>query len=204
MPTLFSWFFLSVIFLIPSYMFAEQNLRIFVGADTAATDSIFDSKFYQDKKRYGYEGYIGTKIGIEYFFTKKNGIRAFAGLGYANIKLLNEKNGFDLFSGVGTRVEVDYLFNYYSDEKFDFGFFVGMNYFNAFYKRKYEIILTNQVLAILGLNMTIKSYHRIEFGIGVPFFFKGRYDSQEYNNVPVNRKLNNLYYGISYVYLFDL
>ncbi|WP_257875406.1 hypothetical protein [Helicobacter sp. 12S02232-10] len=56
----------------------------------------------------------------------------------------------------------------------------------------------------MGLNMTINLKHRIEVSVGIPFFSKGRYNSDEYANVAVTREFSNLYYGISYVFLFDL
>ncbi|PAF48942.1 hypothetical protein BKH41_04760 [Helicobacter sp. 12S02232-10] len=128
----FKGFYFMVIFLISKSLFAVDDLKIFVGADTRGTDSIYDSKYYEKSsgnlsgKRYGYEGYLGGSIGVEYFFNKKNGVRTFLGLGYANIKLLNSLDKFDLFSGVATKIQADYLLNYYSDKKFDFGFFAGL------------------------------------------------------------------------------
>ncbi|PAF41237.1 outer membrane beta-barrel protein [Helicobacter sp. 11S03491-1] len=187
-----------------------QSLKLFLGVDTRGTDSIYDSKYYkkgvgiEDERRYGYEGFIGSKFGVEYFFNQKNGLRAFVGLGYANIKLLNRSNRFDSYSGVGTRVGLHYLLNYYSDDRFDFGFFGGVDYFNNYYKRKDENIVANQVLGILGLNMTIDSKHRLEIGTGIPFFSIGRYNSLKYKNIPITRQFNNLYYGISYIFLFNL
>ncbi|PAF45087.1 outer membrane beta-barrel protein [Helicobacter sp. 11S02596-1] len=201
-------------FLIITLSFATlgfaSDLRLFVGVDTRGTDSIYSSKLYEagvgyvDEKRYGYAGYLGGDIGVEYFFSQKNAIRASLGLGYSNIKLLNSLNKFDLFSGVASRIGVDYLFNYYSDGKFDFGFFSGLAYFNSYHRRKNENIISNQLLFNLGLNITINGRHRLETGLGIPFFSKGKYDSDQYKNIPITRQFNNLYYGISYQFLFSI
>lgn len=200
---------LFVIFFGVSGSSASDKLSLLVGIDTRGTDSIYDSKYeYKgesvDIKRYGYEGYIGGRLGLEYFFTQRNAILGFVGIGYANIKLLNKAESFDLYSGVGTQVGLEYLFNYYSDEKFDFGFVVGASYMNAYYKRKKQNVIANEILAILGLNITISSKHRIELSAGIPLYSQGRYNMDIHKNVPVTRRFKNIYYGISYMYLFNL
>ncbi|MDO7253801.1 hypothetical protein [Helicobacter cappadocius] len=186
--------------------YASDSLKLLLGADTRGTDSIYDSKYgdVASVKRYGYEGYIGGKIGIEYFFTKKNAILGFLGMGYANIKLLNKSDSFDLYSGVGTQVGLEYLFNYYSSEKFDFGLVAGVSYFNGYYERTSEYIISNEIFGILGVNTTINSRHRIELSAGIPIYSMGRYSNDVYKNVPVNRRFKNIYYGISYMYFFNL
>lgn len=188
---------------------ANDKLNLFVGIDTRGTDSIYDSKYQSggeliNVKRYGYEGYIGGRLGLEYFFTQRNAILGFVGIGYANIKLLNEAESFDLYSGVGTQVGLEYLFNYYSDEKFNFGFVAGAGYTNAYYKRKEQNVTANEIFAILGLNITIASKHRIELSAGIPLYSEGHYNTDIYKNVPVTRRFKNIYYGISYMYLFNL
>lgn len=188
---------------------ANDKLNLFVGIDTRGTDSIYDSKYQSggeliNVKRYGYEGYVGGRLGLEYFFTQRNAILGFVGIGYANIKLLNEAESFDLYSGVGTQVGLEYLFNYYSDEKFNFGFVAGAGYTNAYYKRKEQNVTANEIFAILGLNITIASKHRIELSAGIPLYSEGHYNTDIYKNVPVTRRFKNIYYGISYMYLFNL
>lgn len=200
---------LFVVFFSVSGSLANDKLNLFVGIDTRGTDSIYDSKYESagetiDVKRYGYEGYIGGRLGLEYFFTQRNAILGFVGLGYTNIKLLNEAESFDLYSGVGTQVGLEYLFNYYSDQKFDFGFVVGASYANAYYRRKKENITANEIFAILGLNITIASKHRIELSAGIPLYSEGKYNADMYKDIPVTRRFKNIYYGISYMYLFNL
>lgn len=200
---------LFVVFFGVSGSSASDKLNLFVGIDTRGTDSIYDSKYESgvgtvDVKRYGYEGYIGGRLGLQYFFTQRNAILGFVGLGYANIKLLNESESFDLHSGVGTQVGLEYLFNYYSDEKFNFGFVAGAGYSNAYYKRKAQNVTVNEVFAILGLNITIVSKHRIELSAGIPLYSEGRYNTDVYKDIPVTRRFKNIYYGISYMYLFNL
>lgn len=187
-----------------------SDFSLILGVDTRGTDSIYDSKYqssegdYKDVKRYGYEGYIGGRLGLQYFFTQRNAILGFVGLGYANIKLLNESDSFDLYSGLSTQVGLEYLLNYYSDEKFDFGFVAGAGYANAYYKRKDVNFIANEIFAILGLNLTIASKHRIELSAGIPIYSAGRYNTDTHKDIPVTRRFKNIYYGISYMYLFDL
>ncbi|PAF53579.1 hypothetical protein BKH42_05205 [Helicobacter sp. 13S00482-2] len=198
-----------VFFAISTGYGADNSMNLLLGIDTRGTDSIYDSKYADgtktiDTKRYGYEGYIGGRLGIEYFVTKRNAILGFLGIGYTNIKLLNKSDSFDLYSGVGTQVGVQYLFNYYESEKFNFGFVVGASYFNAYYKRSAEYIIANEIFGILGLNITINSKHRLELNAGVPVYSMGRYNNDMYKNILVTRRFKNIYYGISYMYLFNL
>ncbi|PAF46822.1 hypothetical protein BKH46_06305 [Helicobacter sp. 12S02634-8] len=189
---------------------SADGLKLLVGVDTQNTDSVYRSRLTKGKLErennefYGYEGYIGGKLGLEYFLSRRNGVRVSIGVGYMNMRLLDKRNQFVLYSGVGVKTEADYLFNYYCGERFNFGAFVGASYMNSYHTKKSEHILIHQLLAILGVNMTIDSKHRLELTMGVPFFSQGFYSSDLYKNIAINKGFNSFYYGFSYAFLFAL
>lgn len=186
-----------------------KNLKMFVGVNTKGTDSIYSSRYYESKnlihkRRFGYQGYIGGRIGLEYYFNERNSVVGFLGIGYANMKILNPSEIFVSYYGVGSNIGLDYKYLFYKDDNFGFSVLVGANYLNLFYKRHQANILENNLIASLGFGMSIKNSHNIGIIFGVPFYSSGKFYVPDTGCVPISRKFRNLYYGISYDYSFDL